>query len=249
VETKVPELPEVETVRLGLEQNILGKKISKVEVFHPRATNPKSIAPLDSLTGSKIISVNRRGKFLWLELNRSEVLLAHLGMSGQFKVSERNAKIEKHMRVRISLNTKAFEVRFIDQRTFGWLSVDQSSAGIPNSVEHIALDIFDPKFNRNEVKANFLQRKTEIKRALLNQEIMSGVGNIYADESLWLAKIHPERACSELTDFELELLLNSVAEVMGAALKVGGTSFDEQYKNVNGESGYFDIELLSLIHI
>jgi formamidopyrimidine-DNA glycosylase len=243
VETKVPELPEVETVRRGLEQSILGKKISKVEVFHPRATNPKSIAPLDSLTGSKIISVNRRGKFLWLELNRPEVLLAHLGMSGQFIVSERNANVEKHMRVRISLNTKAFEVRFIDQRTFGWLSVDQSRAGIPNSAAHIALDIFDPKFNRNEVKANFLQRKTEIKRALLNQEIMSGVGNIYADESLWLAKIHPERACSELTDLELELLLDSVAEVMGAALKAGGTSFDEQYKNVNGESGYFDIEL------
>ena len=239
----MPELPEVETVRLGLVKRVVGKKITKVEIFHPRATNPKSLAPLDSLTGSKIITVNRRGKFLWMELNRPEVLLAHLGMSGQFLVSKRDSVPEKHMRVRISLNTKDFEIRFIDQRTFGWLSVDQSSDGIPNSAAHIALDIFDKKFSRESVKADFLQRNTEIKRALLNQEIMSGVGNIYADESLWLAKIHPERKCADLTDSELDLLLDSVYEVMGAALKVGGTSFDEQYKNVNGESGYFDIEL------
>lgn len=242
-ETKVPELPEVETVRLGLERSILGKKITKVEVFHPRATNPKSIAPLNSLTGSKIIGVNRRGKYLWIELNRPEVLLAHLGMSGQFLICKRSLLPEKHLRARITLNTKEFEVRFIDQRTFGWLSVDQSSGGIPNSAAHIALDIFDENFDREQVKFNLLQRKTEIKRALLNQEIMSGVGNIYADESLWLAKIHPERECANLTELELDLLLDSVAKVMREALKVGGTSFDEQYKNVNGESGYFDIEL------
>lgn len=239
----MPELPEVETVRLGLERSIIGKKITGIEVFHSRATNPKSIAPLDSLTGSKILSVNRRGKFLWMQLNRPEVLLAHLGMSGQFLVRNKRSAPEKHMRVRINLNSKEFEVRFIDQRTFGWLSVDQSNAGIPNSAAHIALDIFDPNFNRESVKRDLLNRKTEIKRALLNQEIMSGVGNIYADESLWLAKIHPERECSGLTNGELDRLLDSAAAVMRAALKVGGTSFDEQYKNVNGESGYFDIEL------
>lgn len=96
----MPELPEVETVRLGLAKRVVGKKITKVEIFHPRATNPKSLAPLDSLTGSKIITVNRRGKFLWMELNRPEVLLAHLGMSGQFLVSKRDSVPEKHMRTR-----------------------------------------------------------------------------------------------------------------------------------------------------
>mgnify|MGYP003348885351 FL=1 len=239
----MPELPEVETVRRGLAQWLPGKKITEVLVLHPRATNSRSIAPLTQLSGARIETIQRRGKFLWFTLNRPYVVLAHLGMSGQFLIEQRSSQPSSHTRVRFTVNDRRRELRFIDQRTFGWIALDSLTDGAPTSINHIARDIFDPQFRRDDIIENLRMRSTSIKAALLNQEIMSGIGNIYADESLWQAEIHPERVASSLSSKDISRLMDCVKTVMSQALDVGGTSFDDLYINVNGESGYFDVEL------
>jgi formamidopyrimidine-DNA glycosylase len=243
----MPELPEVETVRSGLEKYVVGKRISTAQTFHPRAVKPGSIAPLSFAVGAKIEAVKRRGKFLWLGLDRDFTLVAHLGMSGQLLVQPCNAPIQDHLRARLTL-TRALgrgrdEIRFIDQRTFGWLCLEEQKNGIPRSVEHIAFDPFESGFDIKQVVAKIKAKKTAIKPAILNQEVMSGVGNIYADEALWRAKIHPEIICEDLSEAEIKKVIRSAISVMKSAIKAGGTSFDQQYKNVNGESGYFSRSL------
>ena len=238
----MPELPEVETVRRGLHANLLGQKIIRAEQLHPRALNPKSVANLDALIGAKVVDTRRRGKFLWLVLDRPFVLVAHLGMSGQFLINPTDARHTRALfHLRRGLKTSA--LHFNDQRTFGWVSVEESHDGIPSSVQKIARDPFDPEFNLAEVVTNIRRRNLSIKTALLNQNILSGVGNIYADESLWLAKIHPERRADQMRTTDISRVIGSAQTVMSEALQVGGTSFDELYINVNGESGYFDISL------
>jgi len=240
----MPELPEVETVRAGLAKYVIGKRISSAQSFHPRALKPASIAPLSAIVGAKIISVNRRGKFLWLKLDRDFTLTAHLGMSGQLLVQSSKYPAQSHLRAKLSLQSSSLrsskdEIRFIDQRTFGWLSVEQIIKDIPTSVAHIAFDPFEAEFDLKSVVAKIKKRKSAIKPTLLNQEIISGIGNIYADEALWRAKIHPEIVCEDLSESEIKKVISSAKKVMQSAIAAGGTSFDEQYKNVNGEAGYF----------
>jgi formamidopyrimidine-DNA glycosylase len=244
----MPELPEVETVRAGLAKYVTGKRILQAADFHPRAVKPSSIAPLNSIIGSKIKSVNRRGKFLWLTLDRPVALVAHLGMSGQLLVQPKDSPAHKHMRASFLLSGKPLaqkqnEIRFVDQRTFGWVSIEEYEGDVPASVAHIAVDPFEENFDLAKVVNRIRSRKSAIKPTLLNQEIISGIGNIYADEALWRAKIHPEIICEDLSNVEVKRLINSAIEVMAEAISAGGTSFDEQYKNVNGESGYFERSL------
>ena len=237
----MPELPEVETVRRGLAEHVVGNKLKEITVLHRRATSPKSIAALTSLKGARVTEVARRGKFLWFKLDRPEVLVGHLGMSGQFLIQPRNAPDERHLRVKINLGKH--DLRFIDQRTFGWLGVDETRNGLPTYVKDIAADPFDSQFNLDETIERFKKKKTEIKRALLDQGVMSGVGNIYADEALWRSKIHPESRTETMKVLRIKELIENATSVMSEALSVGGTSFDDLYINVNGESGYFERSL------
>jgi len=248
----MPELPEVETVRAGLEKYVLNRRISSAHSYHLRAIKPSSISPLAAVVGAKIMAVKRRGKFLWFELDREFTLVAHLGMSGQLLISSKHLPDQSHLRARIELQKAAGfegkksatdEIRFIDQRTFGWLSIEQIQDQIPTSVAHIAYDPFEADFNLKKVIVDISSRKSAIKPAILNQEIISGIGNIYADEALWRAKIHPEIICEDLSEDEIKKLINSAKAVMKSAIKAGGTSFDQQYKNVNGASGYFSRSL------
>ncbi len=244
----MPELPEVETVRAGLAKYVTGKRILQAADFHPRAVKPTSIAPISSIIGSKIKGVNRRGKFLWLTLDRPVAVVAHLGMSGQLLVQPKDAPAHKHMRASFllsgrSLSQKQNEIRFVDQRTFGWVSIEEYVGDVPTSVAHIAVDPFEQGFDLATVVNRIRLRKSAIKPTLLNQEIVSGIGNIYADEALWRAKIHPEIICEDLSIAEVKRLINCAIDVMSEAIAAGGTSFDEQYKNVNGESGYFERSL------
>ena len=237
----MPELPEVETVRRGLVKLVKGYTITAAHDLHPRALKPESIAPLKAINGAKIIGLNRRGKFLWFVLDRPQVLVAHLGMSGQFLIQPKAALDERHLRARFNLGGN--DLRFIDQRTFGWVGVEERINNRPTCVQHIAADPFDSEFDLQETISRFLKKKTEIKRALLDQSVMSGVGNIYADEALWRSKMHPETRTEKLDTKRISQLISSATEVMSEALAVGGTSFDDLYINVNGESGYFERSL------
>jgi formamidopyrimidine-DNA glycosylase len=243
----MPELPEVEVVRSGLERHLIGRQISRVEVLHPRAIRRHIPGAKDfqsRLVGRAITALRRRGKYLWFELDDEQALIGHLGMSGQFLLLPSDSDYEKHLRLRFEFSDWNTQLRFVDQRTFGGMSIDElNDDRIPTTISHIARDPFDPEFDVTAVVTNLRSRDTEIKRLLLDQTVISGVGNIYADESLWRAKIHPRRLGSSLKRDPLELLIESATQVMSDALAAGGTSFDDLYVNVNGESGYFERSL------
>ncbi|MEU0221362.1 bifunctional DNA-formamidopyrimidine glycosylase/DNA-(apurinic or apyrimidinic site) lyase, partial [Streptomyces sp. NPDC006265] len=189
---------------------------------------------------------SRRGKYLWLPLeDTDQSILAHLGMSGQLLVQPRTAPDEKHLRIRVRFtDTLDTELRFVDQRTFGGLSLHENTPdGLPDAIAHIARDPLDVLFDDEAFHQALRRKRSTIKRALLDQSLISGVGNIYADEALWRARIHYERPTATFTRPRTLMLLGHVRDVMNAALSVGGTSFDSLYVNVNGESGYFDRSL------
>ncbi|MDH6677467.1 formamidopyrimidine-DNA glycosylase [Rhodococcus sp. LBL1] len=246
----MPELPEVEVVRRGLEAHVVGRVIDTVDVLHPRAVRrhlPGSIDLARRLESRTIASAERRGKYLWLVLEPDDVaLVVHLGMSGQMLVQDPTVADEKHLRIRARLDSGT-DLRFVDQRTFGgWALADLVTVDgtvMPDSVVHIARDPLDPRFDPDRVVKVLRGKQTEIKRALLDQTVVSGVGNIYADEALWRAEIHGNRPTDKLTEPRLRRLLVAVEAVMQEALAQGGTSFDALYVNVNGQSGYFDRSL------
>ncbi|MEU8248003.1 bifunctional DNA-formamidopyrimidine glycosylase/DNA-(apurinic or apyrimidinic site) lyase [Nonomuraea sp. NPDC048916] len=243
----MPELPEVEVVRRGLAQWVSGREIATAEVLHPRAVRrhvPGASEFAARLKGRTVISAERRGKYLWLPLSGAEeALLAHLGMSGQLLVVDPHSPLEKHLRVRLGFADGGPELRFVDQRTFGHVMLTALVDGVPEPISHIAPDPFEEAFDDEAFADGLLRKRTEIKRALLDQSLISGVGNIYADEALWLARLHWARPTQTLTRPKIAELLAAVREVMGAALAQGGTSFDSLYVNVNGESGYFERSL------
>ena len=243
----MPELPEVEVVRRGLQAHIAGRTITAVQVHHPRAVRRHEPGAADltaRLIGARITGTDRRGKYLWLTLGSEAALVVHLGMSGQMLLGPL-ARTE-HLRIAAALDDGT-ALSFVDQRTFGgWqladlVSVDGSS--LPEPVAHIARDPLDPLFDRDAVVKVLRRKHSEIKRQLLDQTVVSGIGNIYADEALWRAGVNGARVAEKLTRRQLGELLDSAAEVMREALGHGGTSFDSLYVNVNGQSGYFDRSL------
>ena len=287
----MPELPEVEVVRRGLEAHVAGKTITAVRVHHPRAVRRHEAGPADltaRLLNTRITGTGRRGKYLWLTLDDGTdeplgrgadgtdeplgrgadgtdeplgrgadgtdeplgrgadgtALVVHLGMSGQMLLGP--VPNEGHLRIAALLDDGT-ALSFVDQRTFGgWMLTDMvavDGTDVPAPVAHIARDPLDPKFNRDGVVTVLRRKHSEIKRQLLDQTVVSGIGNIYADEALWRARINGARLASSLTRKQLGELLDSAVEVMTEALGQGGTSFDSLYVNVNGESGYFDRSL------
>lgn len=244
----MPELPEVEVVRAGLQRHVLGATITRVDVLHERPVRRDPRGPggfAAALTGRRIEAARRRGKYLWLPLDNGDALLGHLGMSGQLLVQPPAAPDERHLRIRLALEgaDEGRELRFVDQRMFGGLSVSAAGADLPPEIAHIARDPLDPDFDDDAFVARVRRRQSGIKRQLLDQNLVSGVGNIYADEALWRARLHGERPGDRLSAAQVRELLDHARDVMGDALGQGGTSFDALYVNVNGESGYFDRSL------
>jgi formamidopyrimidine-DNA glycosylase len=283
----MPELPEVEVVRRGLEPALVGRRIGVVDVLHPRAVRRHLGGPHDfgqRLDGLVIDAVRRRGKYLWLPLVTgdgmdatpagagSPCIVGHLGMSGQLLVQPASAPVSPHLRVRVRFRDDGPELRFVDQRTFGGLmldelvpantgavAVDSESIGtdlvatdsidtyvidtVPAQVAHIARDPIDPGFDETAWIARARRSDSAIKRTLLDQTLISGVGNIYADEALWRAGLHGQRRASSVEPIRWRALSAAIRAVLSESLAQGGTSFDALYVNVNGESGYFSRDL------
>jgi len=330
----VPELPEVETVRAGIEHHVVGRTVAAAEVFNPRAVRRDVSGPdgfAAAMAGRTFLRAERRGKYLWFALDDTEALLAHLGMSGQFLVGDPDRPLSPHVRARFTFTDDGPDLRFTDQRTFGHLMLcalqgddppappgmgglrppiapprgdsqkplgpravaevtDQGlrSAGgpqpgppsavaevtdqglrsegtaetaapaavavelagsvgagrlVPWPIAHIAPDPLEAAFDAEDFGARLARKKTQVKRALLDQSLISGIGNIYADEALWRARLHWARPTETLKPAEVSRLLEAVRDVLTEALKAGGTSFDALYVNVNGESGFFDRSL------
>jgi formamidopyrimidine-DNA glycosylase len=246
----MPELPEVEVVRRGLESHVVGRRLAGVQVLHPRPVRRHLAGSADFealTTGRLVLGARRRGKYLWLPLDSGDAVLAHLGMSGQLLVQPASAPDERHLRVRFPLTdagaAEPVELRFVDQRMFGGLSVSHEGAELPPEIAHIARDPMDPLFDDDLFVQRVRRRSSGVKRILLDQTVISGVGNIYADEALWRAQLHGDRWGAKLRVLDVRRVLAAVREVMAAALLEGGTSFDALYVNVNGQSGYFDRSL------
>lgn len=260
----MPELPEVETVRIGLASTILGFKVQTVGISDARSIKkgphsiPQFISALENKTLKQFV---RRGKFIWIPFE-SEALVIHLGMSGQVLVRTKGFEDDKCTRITFDVanESEQLEVRFVDQRLFGGMYFDklvstkdglpsgyspetEPTDMIPSSVSHIARDILDENFDIRLAVRKLLQRKTGIKNVLLDQKLMSGIGNIYADEALWQAKLHYSYPANRLTAARARGLIEVAQVILSDALKAGGTSFDEQYKMVNGQSGFFATSL------
>ena len=270
----MPELPEVEVVRAGLEPAVTGSLITDVDVLDERALTRHEKTHGDfaaSLIGRRMLGAVRRGKFLWVPLDRmpldrppsderDRALLIHLGMSGQVLLREPGIPGERHVRIRLVIEHPElgeFAVHFVDQRTFGSMAVDalvptpdgapggvgHSATTVPSQVAHIARDPLDPAFDDAGFYRALASRRTTVKRALLDQSLISGIGNIYADEALWAARVHFDQPVATLSRPRARALLAEVRLVLQRALAEGGTSFDAQYVNVNGASGYFSHSL------
>jgi formamidopyrimidine-DNA glycosylase len=245
----MPELPEVETVRRGLENAISGYTVTDIQILDSRSIKRNlgsQQAFKRELACAKFQSFERRGKFLWMPLKANRCLVTHLGMSGQVLVRTPGQPSDKCERIRISVQKgkKNLEVRFIDQRLFGGMFIDElirkgTREGVPQSAAHIAMDPLELDFEIERVVDVILGRSAGIKSLLLNQEILSGIGNIYADETLWLSKVHYLTPGSSLTKTKVREIVQTAQLVLEKAVEQGGTSFDNQYKNVNGQSGYF----------
>ena len=246
----MPELPEVETVRLGLARDAIGARIADLTVTHPRAVRRQpgggqEFAGL--IRGREIAGVHRRGKYLWFDFTEDPeaVLVAHLGMSGQFRlVSE--ATNDPHVRVHFQL-ADGRVLQFRDQRTFGWVLADEFSDTpgdrLPRVVAHIAPDPFSASYDPTNVLAKFSRSQSGIKRLILDQTVVSGIGNIYADEALWAARIHYETPAWALSAQQGSELLEQAQAVMARSLSAGGTSFDSLYVNIGGDQGWYATQL------
>ncbi|MGN7246633.1 bifunctional DNA-formamidopyrimidine glycosylase/DNA-(apurinic or apyrimidinic site) lyase [Janibacter anophelis] len=248
----MPELPEVEVVRRGLADHVSGRTIAAVTLTGERVARRHVPGPRDledQLSGRTVTGAHRRGKYLWLALADGpdavpdEGLIVHLGMSGQMLVTDPADPVAKHTHGRVRFTDEGSELRFVDQRTFGGFALADLVDGVPESVAHIGRDPFDPEYDHAAAVLDIKRRRSGIKRVLLNQTVVSGIGNIYADEALWRAGIHGERLASSLTKPAIGRLLDHARDVMAEALAQGGTSFDALYVNVNGASGYFDRSL------
>jgi formamidopyrimidine-DNA glycosylase len=249
----MPELPEVEVVRRGLAEYVVGRVIASAEFRGERVARrhvPGPVDLADRLRGARVVAAHRRGKFLWLVLEAQgvrEALIIHLGMSGQLLLENATAPRERHLHAWFDFADDGPQLRFVDQRTFGGMAlaelVGEGDAEVPVSIRHIAPDPFDPAYDEAAVVSRLKTRQSAVKRALLDQGLVSGIGNIYADEALWRAGVHGERLASSLSRPSLVRILGHARDVMGEALGQGGTSFDSLYVNVNGATGYFDRSL------
>jgi formamidopyrimidine-DNA glycosylase len=242
----------VETVRAGLERHVVGRTVGTAAVLNPRAVRRDLAGPdgfAAAMVGRTFLRAERRGKYLWFALDDTEALLAHLGMSGQLLVGDPGRPLSPHVRARFTFDDDGPDLRFTDQRTFGHVMLvplvypGDESRVVPAPIAHIAPDPLEAAFDPRAFAGRLTGRKTQLKRALLDQSLISGIGNIYADEALWRAKLHWARPTETLKPAEVSRLLGAVREVLTEALEVGGTSFDALYVNVNGESGYFDRSL------
>jgi len=248
----------VEVVRRGLERQVADATVTSVEVHNTRSVrrHPDGTAGFAAqLVGRRLGSARRRGKYLWLPLHplpATDAVLAHLGMSGQLLVRPTGGAAERHLRVRLVLQPGAgspLDLRFVDQRTFGGLSVAPlavslaDGACVPEPVRHIGVDPLEESFDAAQVGHRLSRRRTGVKRALLDQGLLSGVGNIYADEALWRARLHYARPTETLRRREVSTLLSALREVLVEALEEGGTSFDSLYVDVDGQPGYFERSL------
>lgn len=239
----MPELPEVETVRRTLEPRLAGRKISGVEILTPKIIKQPGTAEFASgLTGRTVLGVDRRGKYLLLHLSGGMTLVTHLRMTGQLTCCSPERERDKHTHVIIFLDN-GWELRFADLRKFGEMHLlPTGNYGSISGLANLGPEPLGEEFVPNEFTAGLKGKKTKIKALLLDQSFLAGLGNIYVDEALYRAGVHPERPAGSLTVREAGTLYETVREVLAEGIKYRGTSVKD-YVDGDGKAGSFQDRL------
>lgn len=236
----MPELPEVETVTRGLRAALVGHVIAGVEVRRARSLVPPDAEGfVRRLTGRRVTAARRRGKWILLPLDSGDTLVAHLRMTGQLVLSD-SPPADPYVRVLFTLDDGRY-LRFSDQRKFGrlWLTADSEAL-----VGDLGPEPLGESFTVAWLREHLRGRRRRIKSLLLDQHFLAGLGNIYTDESLWRAGVHPLRRADGLTDVEVERLHGAIRAVLREAIATGGTTLsDGMYRRADGEAGGFVVRL------
>ena len=236
----MPELPEVEMTRRHLDEAIKGRRLTRVRTTHARTARHNAGGPNEideRLEGRTVLRVGRKGKFLAAPLDDGQTLVAHLGMSGRFTIGDPSEVEPAHTHFRARLDDGR-EVRFIDPRTFGFVAVVNSDEMEGSGLSRVGPDAWDTTPSVEDLAAALARRTAPIKALLLDQVILSGLGNIYADEALHMAGIHPLQPGGGLSEAELKRLLEATRMVLGDAIDNGGTSLDDMtYLLPDGRAG------------
>lgn len=231
----MPELPEVETVRRDLEKEVVGQTIDAVEVTGTRTVRRYGSAALVAgVAGRGIVAVRRHGKYLLIDLDNEAVMIVHLRMSGMLLWTPAWPEVElPHTHVRLCFASGA-QLRFVDPRTFGEVWV--TSSDVPE-LAHVGPDAWND-LSLSVLAAQLTSRKSALKIALVNQEVLAGIGNIYADEIAWVARVRPEKIASSLSRPVVQRVFDATQDVLGAAIASRGSSLaDRQYVDLYGELG------------
>lgn len=242
----MPELPEVETVRRGLQVQVVGRRIASVEVGRERTVRRTSrAAVIDGLTGATITEVNRRGKYLLCTLDTGDHLMVHLRMSGRLLVAPAGTERPPHTHVVMHLEGEpAQELWFVDPRTFGEVVVFDP-LNVATEMPELAKMGIDPiadGLDRAQFARLLRSRSRQIKALLLDQHVIAGIGNIYCDEALHLAGVRWDRRSDAVTPREITRLHAAIMQVLGDAIEAGGSTLaDTQYVGLDGESGWFQL--------
>jgi formamidopyrimidine-DNA glycosylase len=244
------ELPEVEVMRRDLEKDVVGRRIKAVEVKGSRNAmrvirrHPKRKDFTSRLEGRKLAKVERRGKYILLHLDSSDVLVTHFGMSGQFQRGNGRVVIEPHTHVVITFQ-QGGDLRFVDPRTFGEMFVtDADELGKVKELQHIAIDPLDQVFTWPTFQYLLAQRATKMKQLLMDQKFISGLGNIYSDEVLFAAGLRYDRVSDTLSSQEVRRLYRAIQETLQDAIKLRGTTLDDEaYVDLFGKPGEYASEL------
>ena len=240
----MPELPEVETVRRGIEDTVIGRRISEVKVLGRRTVRRQSPAELtDRLLGRRFVAARRRGKFLLLSLDDGAVLVVHLRMTGQLLFFDAKDKppLAAHTHLTVALDDGS-ELRFVDPRTFGewFVTSGLDDRGVPLELEHLGRDPLLEGLPSAYLSSRFAGRRARLKALLTDQRVIAGIGSIYADEICFRAKLRPDRLGGSLTPAELASLARAARSVLGEAVKSRGSSLrDKRYRDVAGELGSY----------
>jgi len=235
----VPELPEVETIRQTLAPHLLGRHVTGLEVFQAkflRNATPAEFA--QAVIGQEICALQRRGKYLLLELASGDAVVVHLRMTGRLLLCHSNQERERHTHVVLILDDGR-ELRYADQRTFGgFFLVRAAGTGTPRGLATLGPEPLGPAFSQRYLSALAAKRRLPIKGLLLNQELIAGIGNIYADESLFRAGIDPRRPANSLSQTEVRRLHRAIRQVLQDGISKHGTTFSD-YVDGEGRPGDF----------
>ena len=239
----MPELPEIETIKRGLAPVIIGHFVSDIRFTRLDLRWPVQIEPFERwIVGHKIVSLHRRGKYLLWEIDNCAHVLFHLGMSGRLLLAQSDDPIETHTHVMIILDG-GFEIRFRDPRRFGFID-----AIAPNTLQshpllrRLGVEPLSRHFNAQYFFRQIAQSRQGIKKLLMDHHIVVGVGNIYANEALFHAKIHPERIGREISEAEAQALVKAVKIILQSAVRKGGTTLND-FRNPDGDPGFFQMDL------